>query len=413
MLWCVLVIGACCTVGWCAGEKKNVVSGLDVEFYAKIKADASWSDSRVEPGNFVKWANSEGSNGNYGDKDDEFNLTANQTRFGFLIYGPETDDWNFWGQLEFDLYGSSSSSSSNFEQNNRENKPHLQTRHAFMVIERPADQWSILAGQTWDVVGPLNPGTLNYTVLWWAGNYGYRVPQVRFTQNIDVADDTTLQLQIAMARTIGTGFAAPAYEPGADEGFPTAQGRAALTFPGIGPDPITVGVSGHFGEEEYDYTSGASRKSKHLDTWSGCVDLTLPLDEKVKITGEIHIGDNLGRYNGGIGYTVIGSTPTPSDSDFREVSARGGWIAAALGPWDNMCYNVGYGMEECATNDVAAASRHRNSCIFGNGIYNFNEHAAVGLEVSWWETEYTKSGGSSRGNGDALVVMASWIYKTR
>ena len=50
---CVLVVGALCAVGWAAGEKKNVVSGLDVEFYAKIKADASWSDSRVTPGSYV------------------------------------------------------------------------------------------------------------------------------------------------------------------------------------------------------------------------------------------------------------------------------------------------------------------------------------------------------------------------
>jgi len=152
-----------------------------------------------------------------------------------------------------------------------------------------------------------------------------------------------------------------------------------------------------------------------MDTWSACIDATVPLDEKVKLTGEIHTGDNLGRFMGGIGQRVVssGSPMAVSDSDFREVSARGGWIAAALGPWDNMCYNIGYGMEENATNDVAAGSAYRNSCLFGNGIYNFNEHAAVGLEVSWWETEYKNSSSSSYGDGDALVVMASWIYKTR
>ncbi len=430
---CVLFAGAFCTVGGAAGEKKNVVSGLDVEFYATIQADASYSDSRVSPGNYVRQVDPEQGplvglvkNNN----DDEFNLTANATRFGFLIQGPETDDWNFWGQLEFDLYGSNMSgtdyaSTVNLEQNNQENRPHLQTRQAFIVIERPADRWSLLAGQTWDVVGPLNPGTLSYSTLWWAGNYGYWVPQVRLTKDLDITDDTTLQVQLAVARTIGTGsVAAPApgsaaaYEPGADEGYPTVQGRAAVTFPGIGPDPVTVGVSGHYGEEEYDYlpAGGAgSLKSSEVETWSGCVDVTLPVNAKVKVTGEIHTGANLGRYNGGIGTTVYGVVGSALP---REVRATGGWIAVALGPWNNMCYNVGYGMEECASNDVvklASPAAEKNSCIFANAIYNFNEHSAVGLELSWWETEYANAAGASPkvGDGDALVAQVSWIYKTR
>ncbi len=408
-------------VGRAAGEKKNVVAGLDVEFYAKIKVDASYSDSRVNPGNFVKTVASEQGpvSGSLvkNDDDDEFNLTANQTRFGFLIYGPETDVWNFWGQLEFDLYGSSSSSSSYYEQNNRENKPHLQTRHAFMVIERPADQWSVLAGQTWDVVAPLVPTTLNYSVLWFAGNYGYRVPQIRFTKDVDITDDTTLQMQVAVARTVGTGMTTQAYEPGADEGYPTLQGRSALTFPGIGPSPITLGVSGHFGEEEYDYlpAGGGSMKSSGVETWSGCIDATVPVNSKMKVTGEIHTGTNLGRYCGGIGYTVYG---TPGANSPREVRATGGWIAVALGPWNNTCYNVGYGREECSTSDVlnlAAPAADENSCLFANAIYNFNEHAAVGLELSWWKTEYANASSASipYGDGDALVAQLSWIYKTK
>lgn len=433
---CVLVLGAFCTVGWAAGEKKNVVSGLDVEFYAKIKADASWSDSRITPGNYVKMVDPETIPGSSypvsNDDDDEFNLTANATRFGFLIYGPETDNWNFWGQLEFDLYGSTYSGYGNdrTEWDNDENTPKLRTRHAFLVIERPEDQWSILAGQTWDVVGPLVPNTLNYSVLWWAGNLGFRVPQIRFTKDMDITDDTTLQFQVAVARTIGGDWSstpARAYEAGADEGAPSIQGRVGLTFPGIGPDPIDVGVSGHYGEEEYDYLPSASApgsmQSDDVKTWSTCLDVTLPINPKVKLTGEYHIGDNLGRMAGGIGHTVFGSpgTANAANGGLGEVSSSGGWIAAALGPWNNLSYNVGYGIDDVAVGDAKLVSAsngspHRNSCIFGNAIYNFNEHVAMGLEVSWWETEYANSDGSGSnkwGDGDALVIAASWIYKTR
>ena len=65
-------------------KKNGLWSSLDIQFYGYIKADASYDDSRTTPGNFIVWVNSETTNKN----DDEFNLTANQTRMGFNITGP-------------------------------------------------------------------------------------------------------------------------------------------------------------------------------------------------------------------------------------------------------------------------------------------------------------------------------------
>ena len=45
--------------------------------------------------------------------------------------------------------------------------------------------FTILGGQTWDVISPLNPRSLNYSVYWWAGNIGYRRPQVRLTKGMN------------------------------------------------------------------------------------------------------------------------------------------------------------------------------------------------------------------------------------
>lgn len=137
--------------GTANGKQKGLWSGLDIQFYGYVKADISYDDSRTNPGNFVVWVNSEATNNN----DDEFNLTANQTRMGFNISGPASETMKTSGKIEWDFYGSNAS----------ENKPKLQVRHAYMTLDWPEDNFSILAGQTSDVISPLVPTTLNYTVM--------------------------------------------------------------------------------------------------------------------------------------------------------------------------------------------------------------------------------------------------------
>mgnify|MGYP005649887569 CR=1 FL=1 len=66
-----------------APGKTPLWSSLDVQFYGYIKADAAYDDSRTNNGNFVVWAENEAAK----DDDDEFSLTANETRLGFLING--------------------------------------------------------------------------------------------------------------------------------------------------------------------------------------------------------------------------------------------------------------------------------------------------------------------------------------
>ncbi len=218
-------------------EKKNVLSSLDIEIYGIIKADASYDSSRTNPGNYVVYVDSEETRHN----DDEFNLTANQTRLGMRISGPATETFKTSGLIEFDFYGNYAS----------ENKAKIQMRHAYMVLDWPVSQFSILAGQTSDIISPLVPNTLNYTVLWDAGNVGYRRPQIRFTKGIPLGEKASLKLEGGFARTIGrtdlTGS-----ETGEDAGFPTGQARVSMTFPFFGPKPTTIGVSGHWGREEYD-----------------------------------------------------------------------------------------------------------------------------------------------------------------
>jgi len=366
-------------------EKKPVTSGLDIELYGYIKADASYDTSRTNPGNYVVWVDRENQNSN----DDEFNMTANETRLGMRIKGPEEEGVQTAGRVEFDFYGSDAA----------ENKAKIQMRHAYMTMDWPEEQFSILAGQTSDIFSPLVPRTLNYTVLWDAGNIGYRRPQIRLTKGMPFGDESNLKLEGGVARTIGRDTGAPANsESGEDAGYPSLQGRASATFPWFGPKATTVGVSGHYGREEYDLnTSGTSNKK--FESWSVNLDLTQPVSDDLTIKGEWFTGQNLNTYFGGIGQGV-------NTTLYKEIGSTGGWLAASLGPYDKWSFNLGVGMDDVDTGDLNSGDRTMNRCVFGNVLYSVNTNTEVGFELSHWRTEY-------KGNGDAEALRAqgSFIYK--
>ncbi len=82
-------------------KKKVVWSDLDVQIYGILRLDSSYDTSQVEPGNYIKWVKSEKNNKN----DNQFDMTANQSRLGLKINGPEDDQLKTSGLLEVDFYG--------------------------------------------------------------------------------------------------------------------------------------------------------------------------------------------------------------------------------------------------------------------------------------------------------------------
>jgi len=377
-----------------AAGKKPLWSKLDVQFYGYIKGDAAYDNSRTTSGNFIVWADNDSGRGN----DDEFNLTANETRLGLNINGPQDNGMQASGKVEFDFYGSGAS----------ENKAKIQMRHAYAQLSWPDEGLSLLAGQTWDVISPLNPTTLNYTVMWDVGNIGYRRPQIRLTKDIMLSGEKSLKIAGAVSRTIGRSVATTnlTSESGEDAGFPTVQARVGMTMPWLEAGPTTFGISGHFGQEEYD-TSAGTDNSRDFDSWSVNLDLLQPINSWMTLKAEVFKGENLDSYFGGIGQGVravkVGTTTVSHD---REISSKGGWCALALGPWDKWTFNTGIGIDDVDADDVNVGDRTLNRAVFANAIYALNKHADVGVELSHWRTDYR-----GRGDADDVRIQGSLKYK--
>lgn len=368
-------------------KKKPVWSDLDIQLYGRLKLDAAYDTSRMEVGDYAKWVRPH-TNINHHS---EFNMTANETRLGLNISGPETDGVKTSGRVEIDFYGGGA-----------ENKANLMMRHAYINIEWPAERFSILAGQTSDVISPLSPNTLNYSVDWWAGNIGYRRPQIRLTKSYALGQDVDLKLEVAATRNIGISSGSfVVRDTGEDSGIPGLQGRASVQFPWLKDQPTIIGVSGHWAKEKF-YTSAAGANQDYR-SWSLNLDATQPINEWLALKGELFTGENLSAYLGGIGNgvnTVLG----------REISSSGGWVAASLTPRPKWNFNFGIGVDDPKSGDLAGMSatdaRDYNRSIFGNAIYSISKNTEVGFELSQWHTEYRGAG-----NADAIRAQTSFIYK--
>ena len=378
-------------------------SKYDTELYGYIKLDLSYDEGKIDSGNYARWVLPDGEN------DDQFNITANQTRLGLKMAGPEIGEGKSGGRVEVDFFEGGS-----------ENKARLMMRHAFLSLNWPDSDFSLLAGQTSDVISPLVPTTLNYPVSWWAGDIGYRRPQLRLTKGWDITDRYGAMLQLAAARTIGDDTTFGAGDTGEDSGFPSIQGRLAFDFPLWTKKNGSLGLSGHWGEEEYDHPTGGM----DLDTWSAGFDVVFPLTEWLVFSGEGFTGENLDAYLGGIaqGITVTSNnagvvTETPNAKNFtgallgiEEIKSTGGWFQLAFGPFDKWMFHVGASVDDPENSDLASNTSldvpSRNTALWGNVFYDWNEAVRVGLEVSHWDTEY--EGGDE---ADSYRIQNSFIYK--
>lgn len=372
-------------------EPPSLISTFKFKPYGYIKLDAAYDDSRTTTGNFVLYVPNESVHKN----DNEFNMTARQTRLGLDLMAPDTYSWQAWGRIELDFYGDGAQ---------HENKASVLLRHAFVNLTR--GNFSFLAGQTSDLISPLNPATLNYTVGWSAGNIGYRRPQLRATYSYPLSQETRIISALALCRTTGTvneDFDLDLQNDGEDSGFPTIQARLALAKKFLTGKHTVVGLSGHYGKEEFDQKLSPllprRRSQRREKSWSINGDFEIPLTGSLAVNGEAFVGYNLDDYFGGI---LQGINPLTQEA----IRTTGGWMQLAYKRGDRWNYHFGFGIDDPRNDDLPAGMRNRNSFYFANAVFSLIPPVDIGIEYSYWDTEYVR-----KSSGTDNRIQTSVIYK--
>jgi len=331
-------------LGLFAGDKISATP------YGYVKLDVIHDTGLGHPGNYIFWAK------NPGDSDSTFHLTANQTRVGLNLKGISFGNFDVTGKIEIDFHGG-----------NAENKAYNFMRHAFLKISNGS--FSIIAGQTSDIISPLVPSTLNYTVAWAAGNIGYRRPQFAFKQDFKTGKNV-FTIHAGITRTIAADYDGDGIEDGMAAGHPTVQARVGGKF-AIGSGSLQIGFSGHYGK---------SKGAVEYDSNSINFDFLLAI-KKFKIIAEYFSGKNIGAYLGGIIQNVNAATA-------EEVEAKGFYVNAVAALSKKVDISVGYGMDDPEDANLWDGARAKNTTVFGNFVIKLSPSLKVGLEISNWVTDY-------------------------
>lgn len=363
---------------------------LSFKPYGYIKTDVIYNDAHTSSTDAATFVLPEASG--FGS-DRHFGITVRQTRLGLEIAGPDFAGGKQSGKVEVDFYGVAPA----------ENRAQPMLRQAYWQLAYP--DWSVTVGQTGEVMSPQFPMSVNYAYLANSGNPGYRKPGLYYHRSDNARFSTTVITDLAIVRGIGSTVlgAAALDDEGSDAGWPVVESRVGLSRPTRFGRSVAAGVSGHYGQEEYDpQTSGVatSGRGEAFSTYSGNIDWCVPVAARWDVKGELFAGRNLDAYMAGIGQGV-------NLDDGRAIDSVGGWSQVTYRLTPRWCLGLGAGIDDPDNSDLSAATpaspnRSRNATYFGDAVYNINDRTAVGLELSWQKTDYIQAP-----DGDNFRVQTS------
>ncbi len=370
LLLTVLVSGAVAL----AGDAPSI----NLNWYGYFKLDGAYDQNPTSHGNFVMWIPQTAS---YGD-DKQFNMTANETRLGLNATGTGYGNYTVGGKLEVDLYASITGVAI------AENKAMMQLRHAYFSLENGPVKF--IAGQTWDLISPLNPSTLNYSVLWGCGNTGYRRPQFSVWYTAKPNKTTDVVFAGGVFRTIGNdltptfslaaGEASDGVDDGTDAAIPSFQALVDYKQTTAAGGAYRAGISSLYGSLEAETNQG---RSQDYSTWAVVGHVSISPSPRFGFSGELFTGANLGSYFGCI----------LRNSDINSLKTTGGWISSWVQASKKVQLSAGYGMDD-PKDDLIVSGRTKNSSVYGNLRYTFVPKATIGFEVAHWQTDYKGAGTS-------------------
>ena len=301
-------------------------------------------------------------------------VDVRNTRLGFDVAGPKIPwlgDAISGGKVEIDFQNNVLST---------ENKPTILLRHAYFDVKD--DDFRFLVGQTWDVISPLYPGMLMYSVGWDGGNIGYRRAQVprrtiphllrRFAgyrATLDQPERVSRWHDLDQRRTVQLAHRRRTQSPGPwdIEDRTACRSRSACRATSAKRSSITA----------------PSLVDNRRRTWSGNIDLRVPITHRLGFQAECQAGENLSTFLGGIGQGIDPTTLQHHPRRRRLVRSL-----VRLDADGSTATSVTRSTIRTTMTSHTTGERKYNQFYFGNLIYDVTKNFLVGVEVSSWKTLY-------------------------
>jgi len=359
---------------------------FQIRIYGYIKLDAAYDTQRVQTGDIIYYVFPKIG----GTSDNEFNMTAKQTRLDLDIVSPDIGETKINGRLEVDFYGPSGTA----------NSPNLRLRLAYVDVANE-DIGSLRAGQDWDTFITVLPRMNNISLLSDAGALGIRRPQLRLSKDLKFSKYTKIVASAAAARTIGADLDNGGQEDGVDAGFPSAQYNLCLETKLLTEKATKVSVSGHWGMETVDMISTNGTTIEISKNWyssySVIGSLVLPIMSRLSLQGTIWQGQDLVSYYGAIGQGINTKLDTA-------IAAQGGWAQILIDLTQRLNWNLGCGLDAPNQSDLNANDRSRNETLFTTLFYTIKP-ITFALEYFNMTTSYKNAASATDHRVQASVIF--------
>ena len=285
----------------------------------------------------------------FGAPQETFELSGRATNIGFNVIGPRIGDLQSGGLVLLYAFG----------------QEYFANYYGITIFqgfgELRNEDWRFSFGLMQDLVNPLMPTTLNWSLGGAAGNLGFIRGQARAERYLEIDDVTQVTLQTAISQAVNTEYAVPTVADrlsfGEPDGLPNFEGRIALSlgeirFTATSPEPqrpIEMGVSGMCGRLRT-ITSDFLNPTTRVTADSAMVgtDLRVQVAERLGLKGEFFYGQALGSYLGGVAQSVNTDT-------FQSIRTIGGFGEIYYYWTDTLHSHFGYGIDDPFDVDVAPA----------------------------------------------------------
>ena len=325
----------------------------------------------------------------------QFNVSPGNTFLGVSATPPRLGAVQLQAKIDMDF---------------RSNAPYL-NENAYLPLLRDLyleASWSrlrLLVGQASDIISPRAAATLNfYPLSFIPGDIGDYRPQLRVEWRQPVSDIVELSFQTAIAQAVQT-FQVSGDLQATQTGLPDFQGHIGAAFGPAredGPRLFECGVAGHVGRRQVVLQAAsatAPAEVRQYGTWSFVADGSLRLGDTTLIEGEYFIGQLLGDYSGGILQTVDPVKKAP-------IRARGGWVQLTQQFGGRWTVHAGFGTDDPFDQDLADAERRTNTEVFGNALFRIVAGLRVGLELSYWATQWVNNPTATAFRVETAVLYA-------
>jgi hypothetical protein len=211
---------------------------------------------------------------------------------------------------------------------------------------------SIIAGQDSLFIAPLSPtsiATLAAPSFAYSGNLWSWTPQVRVEHHFTVSDSSSLLLQGGILDSQSGELPPSSYyrSPtwGESSGQPAYAGRVAWSQEVRGEN-MTFGVGGYYGRQAWGF-------GRSIDSWTGTLDIKLPLGKTFEFTGQAYRGRATGGLSGGIGQSVVwkGNLLDPA-TELYGLHSIGGWTQLKYKATTKLQFNGAFGLDNSSAGDL-------------------------------------------------------------